>query len=154
MDSSRESLILSARGSRRRWSPNTCFDLTRERKGLSVNLFRGQKIKDQGHRVTKCKSIALSNRYVRVYMLRECKGTATLQQPAVPLESLIQLYTVRRPSGRYELCTTHFTGRGNYNVLKITLLLSLWQTLQQLSFVWYSKKNPTILSENYTFLDF
>jgi len=31
--------------------------------GIPVNLFRGQKVKDQGQRVTKCKSIPASTRY-------------------------------------------------------------------------------------------
>ena len=35
-----------------------------------MNLFRGQKVEGQGHRVTKCKSIAASTRYVRVLLLQ------------------------------------------------------------------------------------
>jgi len=47
-----------------------------------VNLFRGQK--DKGHRITRCKSIAASARYVRIYMQREDTGTAMLNIDAVP----------------------------------------------------------------------
>ena len=56
-----------------------------------MNLFRDQKVKGQDHRVTKCKGIAASTRYVCIYMQREDIGTATLNSHAVV--SWLSLYT-------------------------------------------------------------
>ena len=75
-----------------------CLDVTREQKGLGTwkpKIGRMEthhtyfKVESSKVRVTKCKSIAASTCYVRVYMQREDIGTATLNSLAVPAWLLV-----------------------------------------------------------------